>query len=46
MPLKKKIVITVDAEIAVEVKMAAVDWVSDFWAEEASRIEVGEIEDA
>ena len=45
MPPKKTITITVDSEIADELHGSLVDWVIDFYGEEASKIDVGDPKD-
>lgn len=42
---KKKFMISVDAEIAEEIHEQVSNYISDFYGEEAKKIEVGELED-
>lgn len=43
---KKRICVTVAEEISEEFLMQLKDWVSDFYGEESTKVEIGELEDA
>lgn len=45
MPSKKTLKIIVDSGIAEELKMQLDEWVSDFYGEEAQKIQIGELEE-